>query len=233
MSLFGPKLSRHAPPVQIFQARWLERLTYMSFRVWIVFWGLMMVGTWTFCLVTVPFLPLLGWALVGMGAWLVTEYVCHRWPFHFKTEIPALKRMVYIIHGNHHVQPRHPLRTLMPLVVSIPFGLGVAGVCAWIGGEAGKGMFAGFLSGYFMYDAVHYGTHNWPMEKGWAAFLRRHHAVHHYAEQNTNFHISFPVMDYLLGSDFTRWRKRQHKLEKSAAQTPNRLAQSGSGLPSP
>ena len=44
--------------------------------------------------------------LGGMFSWTLFEYIMHRFVFHFIAESPKAKRIVYVMHGNHHEYPR-------------------------------------------------------------------------------------------------------------------------------
>src|SRR5690349_8706888 len=44
-------------------------------------------------------------ATVFLGAmffWTFFEYIMHRYLFHFSSESPRVKRIIYVMHGNHH-----------------------------------------------------------------------------------------------------------------------------------
>lgn len=202
----GDRKFRTDPPIRIFQQNWLEALTLTPFSVFFTVWCVALAAVFWFAGMHAESLPsLLGWSALGFVAWFPLEYLAHRFPFHWASDAPAVKKFVYIIHGNHHLQPNHPLRTLMPFSVTAPIAL-LLGYLAihWLGMARGSGVWAGFLLGYVYYDVVHYACHNWPMKRGFGRWVRRHHLLHHYGDEDTNYQISFPPIDYLCRSQFRK-----------------------------
>ena len=57
--------------------------------------------------------------LGGMFFWSLFEYAIHRYGFHFFAESERAKKIVYIIHANHHEFPRDKERLFMPPVPSL------------------------------------------------------------------------------------------------------------------
>ena len=63
----------------------------------------------------------------GVLFWTLTEYLLHRFLFHWITEAKWSQRFHFVMHGSHHQFPRDEERLLMPLVpgfilASILFG---------------------------------------------------------------------------------------------------------------
>ena len=50
------------------------------------------------------------WFLGGIGIWTVTEYVLHRWLFHYEPPGKLGKRMHFVFHGVHHDYPNDSKR---------------------------------------------------------------------------------------------------------------------------
>ena len=195
------------PRVRLFSNRHLEKLTLISPRTFAVSWAVFLpliawVG-WG----SASFLSAFGLAAAGMLGWTLFEYLMHRHLFHLETEQPALKWLVYLIHGNHHDDPNDPLRGLMPLVVSVPVGglIWLVSVAAF--GRIGTWPFLGFMSGYVVYDGIHYACHQWPMRRGLSAMLKRHHMRHHYVGQDGNFAISALFWDSVFGTRIRSLRR--------------------------
>ena len=57
--------------------------------------------------------------IAGMLFWSLFEYTIHRFVFHFFAESERAKKIVYVIHGNHHEYPRDKERLFMPAVPSL------------------------------------------------------------------------------------------------------------------
>jgi hypothetical protein len=112
-------------PLRLFKSDFLEWFTHISP-----------------VLVLVVFLPIIGFFLwrsaranqglgwwhvlisfaIGLLVWPLVEYLLHRFVFHFSPENPSerMKRILFLMHGVHHAQPREKSRLVMPPVVSIP-----------------------------------------------------------------------------------------------------------------
>src|SRR5215213_1134971 len=57
--------------------------------------------------------------LVGMCFWTLFEYIMHRFAFHWVAESERARKIVYVMHGNHHHFPRDKERLFMPPVPSL------------------------------------------------------------------------------------------------------------------
>ena len=117
--------SKDDAPLRLFKSDFLEWFTHISP-----------------VLVLVVFLPIIGFFLgrsaranqgigwwhvlisfaIGLLVWPLVEYLLHRFVFHFSPENPSerMKRVLFLMHGVHHAQPREKSRLVMPPVVSIP-----------------------------------------------------------------------------------------------------------------
>ena len=70
--------------------------------------------------VLVFLLSLLG----GIFFWSFTEYILHRFVFHFEPKSEWGRKLHFIFHGVHHDYPNDALRLVMPPSVSIPLAFG-------------------------------------------------------------------------------------------------------------
>ena len=61
-----------------------------------------------------------GFFLLGMLLWTLTEYLIHRYIFHYEPKTRVGKRLHYIIHGVHHDYPNDARRLVMPPSISVP-----------------------------------------------------------------------------------------------------------------
>lgn len=195
-----PSLDPTAPRVRLFKNRYLEQLTLISPRTFAVTWSIVLpLAAWTGWGAVAP-LGGLGLFVVGLFAWSLCEYVLHRYLFHWELDVPAVKWFVYLIHGNHHHSPNDPLRDMMPLSVSLPVSISVWSTCVLTMGLAGSWAFLGWITGYVIYDVVHYACHQWPMRSRLGAALKRHHMRHHYVDESGNYGISAIFWDRVFGS---------------------------------
>lgn len=188
---------------RLFKNAFLEMLTIMSPRTFMVSWALLL-----------PMIAWIGWgsvspghglALVAIGlfAWTLFEYAMHRFPFHFESSYSVVSRAVFLMHGNHHADPNDALRNLMPLIVSIPIAAVVWGGCLALSGPPGTWLFLGWITGYVAYDLVHFACHQWPMRGRLGSVLKRHHMRHHYVDEMGNYAISAIFWDRVFGSRIT------------------------------
>jgi sterol desaturase/sphingolipid hydroxylase (fatty acid hydroxylase superfamily) len=144
-------------------------------------------------------LAVAGLFLVGVLAWTLTEYVLHRWVFHWTKDTPFGRRFHFLVHGVHHDYPNDKDRLVMPLGVSIPLGIFFYTVFrAAFGVTTGEPFFAGFVFGYLGYDGVHYAVHHFAMKSGPARWVKRHHMLHHHADHDGGFGVSSPLWDLVF-----------------------------------
>lgn len=107
-----------------------------------------------------------------------------------------MKRILFLMHGVHHAQPREKSRLVMPPVVSIPLSAIFYGLFLGLVGGLLKlpnyvdGIFAGFMFGYVIYDMTHYALHHFSFKGEYFVKLRRHHMAHHFKTHNMRFGVS-------------------------------------------
>lgn len=183
--------------VRLFKNAWLESLTYMPIYVYLPVWTGFIIAL---LVESVPqSLTRLMFAYVaGFLVWTLTEYLAHRFLFHFKFSSEIGRKFVFLIHGNHHELPKDKLRNMMPLIVTIPIAVLLWWASYTLGGKVGTAYFGGFLVGYVFYDLVHYACHQWGFT--WSPFLRlkRHHLIHHYSVPDKNFAVSTTFWDSIF-----------------------------------
>lgn len=202
----------HGPdPIRLFKSDFLEFFTHISPVVVVIIWLPFAV----FMLVrellagmgrgdNLWYLPAA--FLLGLFIWTPTEYLLHRFVFHFRPRSPRQEKIVYLFHGIHHHQPQCKTRLVMPPVVSIPLAsvfvaLFYLIVGRWLGAPHWVGpMISGFTVGYLTYDLTHYATHHFPMRSGWAKYLKRYHLQHHYKTPDMRYGVSSPLWDIVFGT---------------------------------
>jgi len=144
--------------------------------------------------------------LAGVFLWSLAEYTLHRFMFHFQPRTPWQEKVVFLFHGIHHLQPQCKTRLVMPPAVSIPLAVVFYGAFRLVL-DTGLGMphlvapvFAGFVTGYLIYDLTHYAIHHFPMRWGFLKQLKRHHMLHHYKMPDQLFGVSSPLWDIVFGT---------------------------------
>lgn len=199
-------------PLRLFKSDFLEWFTHISPIV-----------------VLVVFLPIIGFFLwrsaganqglgwwnvlfsfaIGLLVWPLVEYLLHRFVFHFSPKNPSerMKRVLFLMHGVHHAQPREKTRLVMPPVVSLPLAAIFYGIFLVFVGNLLKlpnyvdGIFAGFLLGYVIYDLIHYALHHFSFKGEYFMKLRRHHMAHHFKTHNMRFGVSTWIWDDVFGTN--------------------------------
>lgn len=148
-------------------------------------------------------LAIAGLFVSGTFAWSLAEYVLHRWVFHWEGTSPAAKRIHFLLHGVHHDYPNDKDRLVMPLGASIPLAVFFYGLfyVAFGGVRLAEPFFAGFVVGYLIYDGSHYAMHHFRLESRLARAIKRHHMLHHHADNHGGFGVSSPLWDYVFRTE--------------------------------
>lgn len=146
-------------------------------------------------------LQVAGFLLGGIFIWTLTEYMLHRFVFHYVPKSQFGQRIHFLTHGVHHDYPNDSKRLVMPPSVSIPLALVFYGLFRFLAGPSFVlPFFAGFLFGYICYDEIHYATHHAPMKGRLGQFLKHYHVLHHYQDPERRFGVSSPLWDYVFGT---------------------------------
>jgi dihydroceramide fatty acyl 2-hydroxylase len=141
----------------------------------------------------------LGLVLVGYLLWTLFEYWLHRIVFHFEPEDGIGARLHWMIHGVHHDHPNDPLRLVMPPAASIPLAVIVIGtIFLAFGSVHAPAVAAGFLTGYILYDEIHYALHHHNPKTRLGKRLRELHMRHHFQDDEKGFGISAPYWDVVF-----------------------------------
>jgi sterol desaturase/sphingolipid hydroxylase (fatty acid hydroxylase superfamily) len=202
------ELNHDEQPIRLFKSNFMEFFTHISPIAILVIWIPILAG----CFWLGSLHPQNNWSvtlvgfLIGLFIWTFSEYILHRFLFHFKPHNDRQERVAFLFHGVHHAQPKVKTRLVMPPALSIPLAAlfyGLFYLVFEIILSAGQWMypaFAGFLTGYLIYDLMHYATHHFPMRKGIWKQLKRLHMQHHYKYPNQLFGVSSPIWDYVFST---------------------------------
>jgi sterol desaturase/sphingolipid hydroxylase (fatty acid hydroxylase superfamily) len=136
--------------------------------------------------------------LFGVLLWTLTEYLIHRFIFHYEPKTGWGKRLHYVVHGVHHDYPNDARRLVMPPVISIPLAFLFYGLFLLIFGTLAPPVFAGLVFGYVCYDMLHYATHHLAMNRGARLWLKQYHLRHHFKDDQVGYGISSPLWDYVF-----------------------------------
>jgi sterol desaturase/sphingolipid hydroxylase (fatty acid hydroxylase superfamily) len=193
-------------PLRLFRSDFLEFFTHIHPLVVLLIW--LPVGGY-FAFVAVrdgTLLSIVLGFLVGLFLWTLTEYLLHRFVFHFPPRSERQEKIFFLFHGVHHAQPKVKTRLVMPPAVSIPLAALFYAIF-WLVLDRALGLpgwlppvFSGFIAGYLVYDMTHYATHHFPMRRGVLKALKRYHMQHHYKTPSARFGVSSPLWDLVFGT---------------------------------
>jgi sterol desaturase/sphingolipid hydroxylase (fatty acid hydroxylase superfamily) len=114
---------------------------------------------------------IIGLFLAGVFVWTLTEYLLHRFVFHYQPHSEWGKKLHFLMHGVHHDYPNDSLRLVMPPVISVPLAM----------------LF------YFLFVAL-------LGEVNIGLWLKHHHMRHHYQTDEYNYGVSSPLWDFVFGT---------------------------------
>jgi sterol desaturase/sphingolipid hydroxylase (fatty acid hydroxylase superfamily) len=148
-------------------------------------------------------LEIFGLIVAGLFIWTITEYLLHRFVFHFHTTSDFGKRITFMFHGVHHDYPNDTKRLVMPPSVSIPLATGFFFLFKAILGDISvASFFIGFITGYLFYDISHYAIHHFNMHSKFWLVIKNHHMRHHYQSPELGFGVSSPLWDKILKTGY-------------------------------
>lgn len=151
-------------------------------------------------------LTFIAYMALGLAIWTATEYVLHRFIFHYIPKQKWALRLHFIFHGVHHDFPRDKMRLVMPPSASIPLAILFYSLFAWLIKDKASlhAFFPGFLIGYLIYDMLHYAMHHHNFKSGFMKRVKQHHMLHHYQDATKGFGVSSAIWDKVLRSDFNK-----------------------------
>lgn len=210
-------VSNSTESTRMFKSSLLESLSKVHFAVplFIFIPAIAIFIYRAFGIYHVSFLYFLGYFALGIFIWTLTEYVLHRFIFHFHPSSSWGKRIHFIFHGVHHDYPRDKKRLVMPPSVSIPLALLFYYIFYLIlpNGGALSSFFAAFLAGYLAYDMMHYAMHHHNFKSPLMKRIKQHHMLHHYQDEHKGFGVSSALWDKIFVSGFPK--KKQRATESS------------------
>ena len=151
----------------------------------------------------IEFLSIVALMIFGIFVWTITEYLLHRFIFHWELKSKLGARIHFIFHGVHHDYPSDSRRLVMPPSVSIPLAtLFYFLFRALIGAQDVHPFFAGFLIGYLFYDMTHYAVHHFNMHSKFWLAIKNHHIKHHFQDPDKGYGVSSPFWDLIFRTTF-------------------------------
>jgi sterol desaturase/sphingolipid hydroxylase (fatty acid hydroxylase superfamily) len=189
--------------IRLFDNELLERLSHVHPITPLLFWSPVVLWLlWrTVDSAAVPLSALPLFALAGIFTWSLTEYFLHRVLFHFPARSRLGKWLVFLFHGNHHIDPKDKTRLVMPPAGAIPIMAVLYGLFLLVLPADWLDPFtAFFICGYLVYDYIHYGAHHFPMRNPVARYLKHYHLKHHYSGEGGRYGVSSPLWDIVFAT---------------------------------
>jgi sterol desaturase/sphingolipid hydroxylase (fatty acid hydroxylase superfamily) len=150
-------------------------------------------------------LKILGFITFGILAWTLTEYLLHRFVFHFMPTSTFGKRLHFIFHGVHHDYPNDSRRLVMAPSISITLAVIFYYAFQFLLGKLHVApFFVGYVSGYIFYDMTHYAIHHYNFKSKFWLNLKKHHMVHHYMDGDNGYGVSSKLWDHVFGTMFKK-----------------------------
>lgn len=151
-------------------------------------------------------LAFIGYFILGLFVWTFTEYVMHRFVFHYAPpDKPWAQRIHFIFHGVHHDYPSDAKRLVLPPSVSLPLATGFYFLFnAILPANCIFAFFPGFILGYLFYDMTHYAIHHFNFKGNIWKRIKQHHMLHHYQDADKGYGVSSPLWDKVFHSDFIK-----------------------------
>lgn len=198
-------ISNKDETVRMFESNFLERFSRIHFVV-PLFIFLPVVFYFSYQSIFrfhLGILSILGYFTLGLFVWTLTEYVLHRFLFHWMPPGKIGARMHFVFHGVHHDYPSDSKRLVMVPSVSIPLAALFYFMFNMIlGGQLVAPFFAGFLIGYLFYDMTHFALHHYNFKSKFWLNLKHHHMIHHYKDMDNGYGVSSKIWDYVFRTTF-------------------------------
>lgn len=183
--------------IRLFKNPLLEALTHVHPSIPFIVWIPIVAYTLFYAFETegLSIMTLLSFAFLGLVFWTFTEYAMHRYVFHYKASTKVGQYLVFLFHGIHHDDPQDPTRLVMPPVVSLTLGAAFFVLFKAIFGPSGLPFFAGFISGYLVYDYIHFAVHHFRPRTEMGKKLKEHHMKHHFIAHGAKWGVSSSLWD--------------------------------------
>jgi sterol desaturase/sphingolipid hydroxylase (fatty acid hydroxylase superfamily) len=192
--------------IRLFKSGWMEALSKVHFAVPLFIYvpAIFIFAALAFSQ-GLSFISFVLFFALGLGVWTVTEYLLHRFIFHYHPTSAWGKRIHFIFHGIHHDYPKDRLRLVMPPSASIPLAALFYFLFSLLFQQNQLfAFFPGFLLGYLIYDMLHYAMHHYNFKSGMMKRIKQHHMLHHYNDPEKGFGVSSSLWDEIFRSQFPK-----------------------------
>lgn len=212
------KVIHNTGQAQLFKNKYLEMLTKTNP---LVIWGvyiplLSYVLYYAHRTIGLSITTIIIFFFSGMLYWTFFEYMAHRYIFHWVSDNLKIKKVAYVLHGNHHEFPRDRQRLFMPLVPSLILATVLFSIHYLIFWKYNWAFFPGFMIGYLLYASMHYAIHAFEPPFDFMKPLWRNHQMHHYRNEHLGYGVSNIFWDNVFKTTFDL-RKDKEDPEKAKA----------------
>lgn len=200
-------VSNSTESTRMFKSNFMESLSKVHFAVplFIFIPAIAVFGYLSLVTAHSTLWSFLGYYVLGLVIWTLTEYLLHRFIFHFHPSSDWGKRIHFIFHGVHHDYPKDKMRLVMPPSVSLPLALLFYFLFSlFLNNQHLWAFFPGFLTGYLVYDMMHYAMHHHNFKSPILKKIKQHHMLHHYQDEEKGFGVSSELWDRIFISGFPK-----------------------------
>ncbi len=143
----------------------------------------------------------LGWYAAGVALTPVLDYVWHRWGGHDK----KVGHESYTAHQEHHrtageyATPWAEMTSNMPLLAKTVAEINLV-AAPLMGPGRSLPLSAGLLTGYALVTLYHGLMHQRAPQNEWEEWMWKFHFHHHFKNAHSNYGLTSPLFDFLLGT---------------------------------
>ena len=200
-------ISNSSESSRMFRNNLMENLSKVHFSIPLIIYipVILFFGYKALFTTDITVLNFAGFFMLGFALWTVTEYFLHRYIFHYEPTSGWGRRLHFIFHGVHHDYPRDAKRLVMPPSASIPLALAFYFLFDLIFSRPQLySFFPGFVTGYLIYDMMHYAMHHYNFKSSLMKKVKQHHMLHHYSDSTKGYGVSSSLWDKIFHSDFVK-----------------------------
>ena len=200
-------VSNSSESIRMFKSGWMENLSKIHFSVPLfIYVPVIIVFSILSFRNNITISDFIAFLALGLVVWTMTEYILHRFIFHYYPSSEWGKRIHFIFHGVHHDYPRDARRLVMPPSASIPLATIFYFLFSLFLKEKANlyAFFPGFLIGYLVYDMMHYAMHHYNFKSNFWKKIKQHHMLHHYSDSSKGFGVSSSLWDSIFRSGFPK-----------------------------
>lgn len=197
------KVIQNTGQARLFQNKYLEMLTKTNpLVIWGVYIPILYFMLYKAHITVGLSISTIAVFVCGMLYWTFFEYIAHRYIFHWVSDNMKVKKLAYILHGNHHEFPRDRERLFMPLVPSLILATVLFGIHYLVFWDYNWAFFPGFMIGYLLYASTHYAIHAFEPPFNFMKPLWRNHQMHHYRNEHLGYGVSNTFWDTVFNTTF-------------------------------